>query len=170
MSAQEAAPDYNAAQAIQQIDRLRGTLLASDENRELERICDQAVTHQDLDVLLRLTLFEGASIQEYAIEKIKLLTVPLQKQAVAAVLRNDLFWNYDAGKQKYIMPHGKGHLDEQLIVRGMVGKLLGRDLRKESKYYNADSIKQAQAEAVYAPAILDPATREQLAKELLATP
>ena len=170
LAAQEAASGYNHTQAVTRIESLRGTNWKFEESRELERMCDQAVVHEDVDVLLRLTSIGSTSIQGYTVKQIKLLPVPLRKQAVVSVLRDHAFWNYDPVKQRYTMRQVEGQSNSQLVVRRLAGDLLGRDLRKESKYYDPDPRKQQVAEDLYAPAILDPATREQLVQELLIAP
>ena len=91
----------------------------------------------------------------------------VQKQVLAAVLRDDKLWNYDRERKFTNVGFSEGQYDMQLKVRYIVGKVLGKDLHKASKHYDSDPKKQAKAERTDPEsAIIDVVTREQLAAEL----
>ena len=143
---------------------------SEEEYRNLRQACDVAASKQDVDTLIQLAHTDSVAISGTAIDKIKTLPIPQQKRAMAAVLRDDRFWNYDPVRGRAFRMYKEGQFDLQLRVRQMVSQLLKRELRQESKHYDPDEKKQVKAEGMnFEGFVIDPVSREKAAKDLVAS-
>ena len=162
---------YNAATALSRAGVLRADPRQETGPSELERLCGQALAHQDVPTLCALACIDPGNVRMQVLRGLPAQPLPVQRQVLVAVLQDDRLWNYDRVHHFTQSGFREGQYSVQLEVRGLVGEVLGRDLRRESKYYDPDRRKQAKAEAaatIVEASILDVATREQLIATLSA--
>ena len=159
-------PEYSSAVIAQKFRAMQNVNLSWSEIDELEQACKQAAQHADVSTLALAASVDSGPIQGLAIRKIAELPTDLQKQALVLVLREDRCWKLSSLRGESFT----GQMEVQKRIRELVSQLLHRDLRETSKYYDPDPRKQSRKEDLSSdPVILDPAVREQAAKDLLAS-
>ena len=164
-----AASSYNAEGALIRANVLKENPKEENNPSELERLCNQALAHQDVKTLSVLVCTRPYNLQMRVLDGLSTLPPPAQKQILVAVLRDDGLWNYDRIHGVTGSVFSQGQIELQGKVRITLSRVLGKELYKASKYYNPDRKKQYLAEVSSTEAsIIDPATREHLVAELTA--
>ena len=159
---------YSSEQASSAVKNLSAGNITEETIFQLHQLCEQAVLHQDTDTLLQVSRIKRPRIREIALDKISELPVASQKRAVALILKDDEFWNYDPVHDEPIRQYSMGEKAMLYVARDMVSRLLGRDLRSTSKYYDIDPKKQFREEEMHPRTpVLNATVRRQLANELL---